>query len=248
MNTPIELSIARENGYKTYFTGKPCPNGHIAERYTNSSKCILCIKNRSKRYGPDWFQKNKEKKREQGKKWRQNNKEKCVEYQIIYRKRNPDKYQETLEKRKAKQKIYSKEYNKKNAKSIYLKKKQKLDNNIVFRISELVRARIQSGLRFHVKKNNKKNGKSIMYLGCSFEEYKRYLENKFKNNMCWENMGGQDGWQIDHIIPLAHFDLSKESERLKAFNYKNTQPLEKFLNQSKGARLNMKGDCYVQNI
>jgi hypothetical protein len=37
----ITLKQAREQGLKTYFTGKPCKNGHIAERYV-SSHCIEC--------------------------------------------------------------------------------------------------------------------------------------------------------------------------------------------------------------
>ena len=58
-----------------------------------------------------------------------------------------------------------------------------------------------------------------MYLGCTFDEYKIFLEKKFKENMEWSNMGGKNGWHIDHIKPLASFDLSKKTEQLKAFNY-----------------------------
>ena len=78
--------------------------------------------------------------------------------------------------------------------------------------------------------------RTIMYLGCTFDEYKIFLEKKFKENMEWSNMGGKNGWHIDHIKPLASFDLSKKTEQLKAFNYKNTQPLFKIDNLKKGAR------------
>ena len=61
--------------------------------------------------------------------------------------------------------------------------------------------------------------RTIMYLGCTFDEYKIFLEKKFKENMEWSNMGGKNGWHIDHIKPLASFDLSKKTEQLKAFNY-----------------------------
>ena len=33
---------ARDNGNYVYKTGKPCPYGHISERYTKSGNCILC--------------------------------------------------------------------------------------------------------------------------------------------------------------------------------------------------------------
>lgn len=35
---------ARKSGQNKYFTGKPCKNGHIAERYTASGTCQDCIR------------------------------------------------------------------------------------------------------------------------------------------------------------------------------------------------------------
>lgn len=35
---------AKINGDKKYFTGKPCPHGHTAERYTSSGHCCECAK------------------------------------------------------------------------------------------------------------------------------------------------------------------------------------------------------------
>jgi hypothetical protein len=36
------LIAAREQGLATYFTGKPCKNGHLAERETKSRRCVVC--------------------------------------------------------------------------------------------------------------------------------------------------------------------------------------------------------------
>lgn len=36
---------ARQRGLKTYFTGKPCKNGHNSYRYTQSGTCAQCVKN-----------------------------------------------------------------------------------------------------------------------------------------------------------------------------------------------------------
>jgi len=33
---------AKERGRKTYYTGQPCSNGHITERYTSSADCVTC--------------------------------------------------------------------------------------------------------------------------------------------------------------------------------------------------------------
>jgi hypothetical protein len=35
--------LAKTAGLKTYQTGKPCRNGHIAPRYTQSGACALCV-------------------------------------------------------------------------------------------------------------------------------------------------------------------------------------------------------------
>ena len=59
MKTPKELEYARKKGLVFYNTGKPCPNGHKARRYTKSSKCVECVRLRAKVYGKVYFQKNK---------------------------------------------------------------------------------------------------------------------------------------------------------------------------------------------
>ena len=167
-------------------------------------------------------------------KWWEAHRERAVEYQQKYRKLT-EKYQRTLEKGRENARRFSKEWTKKNQKKILEKKYKRLKEDYVFKLKETVRSRIQSGLRQLVK-NQKKSMRTIMYLGCTFDEYKIFLEKKFKENMKWSNMGGKNGWHIDHIKPLASFDLSKKTEQLKAFNYKNTQPLFKIDNLKKGAR------------
>ena len=32
-------------------------------------------------------------------------------------------------------------------------------------------------------------------------------------------------WEIDHIIPISSFDLTKKENQILCFNYKNLQPL-----------------------
>ncbi len=40
---PTEQDVARANGQLMYSTGKPCKNGHIAERYTKTGHCKDCM-------------------------------------------------------------------------------------------------------------------------------------------------------------------------------------------------------------
>lgn len=35
---------AVKRGLTRYFTGKPCPKGHVAERYTTKSNCVVCTR------------------------------------------------------------------------------------------------------------------------------------------------------------------------------------------------------------
>lgn len=78
--------------------------------------------------------------------------------------------------------------------------------------------------RFRECVKNGWNSSKLKYLGCTIEEYKSYIETKFKNGMTWDNWS-LHGWHIDHIMPLCNFDLTKEEELYKAFHYTNTQPL-----------------------
>ena len=40
----LALQLARDNGDLSYFTGKPCKNGHIAPRLTSTQVCVQCGK------------------------------------------------------------------------------------------------------------------------------------------------------------------------------------------------------------
>ena len=37
------ISEARNKGHTRYFTGKPCPKGHISERWVASRACVECL-------------------------------------------------------------------------------------------------------------------------------------------------------------------------------------------------------------
>lgn len=43
----ITRKEAIELGLDRYYTGKPCKNGHMSERYTKTSACIECLKTNS---------------------------------------------------------------------------------------------------------------------------------------------------------------------------------------------------------
>lgn len=42
MNEIIDRATAKARGLPQYFTGRPCPHGHIGPRYTGSASCVEC--------------------------------------------------------------------------------------------------------------------------------------------------------------------------------------------------------------
>lgn len=40
----VPISAARKAGLVRYFTGKPCPKGHITERFSGHGSCVGCLK------------------------------------------------------------------------------------------------------------------------------------------------------------------------------------------------------------
>lgn len=111
----------------------------------------------------------------------------------------------------------------------YIRHRLKID--IQFRIRHLLRKRLAEA----VKRNNKA-GSAVRELGCTIAEFKAYIETKFKSGMTWENWG-RHGWHLDHIKPLAAFDLTNHEQFIKACHYTNYQPLWSADNIRKGARV-----------
>jgi len=87
-----------------------------------------------------------------------------------------------------------------------------------------------------------KSNSTTKSLGCTIVELKIYLESKFQPNMSWDNYGE---WHLDHIKPLASFDLNNPDEYAKACHYTNLQPLWAIDNIKKSDSLEW-GD-YVSN-
>jgi metal-dependent amidase/aminoacylase/carboxypeptidase family protein len=85
-------------------------------------------------------------------------------------------------------------------------------------------------------KRGDKAKQTVKLIGCPIEELKRHLESKFLDGMSWDNYGE---WHIDHIKPCSKFDLTKETQQLKCFNYKNLQPLWAKQNRLKSAKWRM---------
>ena len=186
----------------------------------------------------------KEKKRIRDKKYRDKNKECRKEYQKKYREENKEKIKisdkehynkvkdtfEFKEKRKEYQKKYyennkekKKKYSTEHKKDRNIRESKRYKRDPIYRLSRLIMKTIKKNF-----KNIHKNSKTLDILGCTFGEFKEYIEFKFESWMTWENHGLYNGelnygWDIDHIIPMS--SAKTEEDVIKLNHYSNLQPL-----------------------
>ena len=215
---------SRKLKYKEYYQKKK--NDILLQKkdyYINNN---LIIREKSKEYSLN----NPEYKKE----YYENNKDKFIDS----RNRNKEKNEDKLKK-------YRKEYYKNNKERLKLsvdpEKRRAYQNNYIkvrkindslYKLKQNVRTTITNSL-----KNNgfSKTTRTHIILGCSFEDFKLYLESKFEVWMTWENKGLYNGelnygWDIDHKIPVC--SATTEEEIITLNHYTNLQPLCSFVNRN----------------
>jgi len=69
------------------------------------------------------------------------------------------------------------------------------------------------------------------YLGADIGFVREWLQDKFINEMSWENYG--EVWVVDHIVPFRMFDPFDESDLKLCWNYRNLVPLYRHDNLKK---------------
>jgi hypothetical protein len=203
-------------------------------KYGKLARCKVCNKINQH----DKYIKNKEVRIQKSKEYKLKNKEhnkkvdkaryqKQREYKLIYQKQQRENNPQ-----------YIKEYRQKNKKKISQKAQQwykhKYHTDLSFRMQSILQKRIAACIKGYNKSQS-----TIQLLGCSIEDFKRYLENQFYKDprINWKTYGPK-GWHIDHIIPCSSFDLSQPNEQKKCFHYTNLQPLWWDKNIAKSNKLN----------
>jgi hypothetical protein len=196
---------------------------------------------------------NKSKLSELGKAYKSKNKVTIDKQNKLYRDTNKDNYKawvdankDKINKRKLEYYHKNKEHLSNKRKENYIKNKEmlnkkarertaiKLNNNPLFKLTLYSRNLIRKAL---VRNGYTKKTKTYNILGCSFDEFKQYLESKFEPWMNWDNYGNpKDGvlepnktWDIDHIIPLN--SGLNEDDVIRLNHYTNLQPLCSYTNR-----------------
>ena len=195
---------------------KDCKNKYQQENKErikeNKSKYYIENKDKFKEYKID----NKDKSKVYNKKYRDKNKDKIKSYKLT-------------EDQKINKKIYTKKWLEKNKEQVKIQKNkykiEKMKIDVLFSLKHT----INTSILYHLRKfGYSKKSRTYEVLGCSFDEFKLYLESKFEDWMTWENRGLYNGelnygWDIDHIIPISSSETEEDVIGLN--HYTNLQPL-----------------------
>jgi hypothetical protein len=146
--------------------------------------------------------------------WRTTNREKWLEIRKQYRVNNNDKIVAYRQATKAQKAEWERNHR---------------HTNIQYRLAGNLRSRLKVAL---LKNKNENRQWAVRDLGCTIPELMDYLAAKFTEGMTWGNYGE---WHIDHVRPLASFDLTDPEAAKLACHYTNLQPLWAVDNLSKAA-------------
>ena len=186
-----------------------------AKKYREKNRDRLILQQR------DYYSKNRKKLNEQKRKWCSENKDKIKIYQA---------------KRRDESLIYHKAYRARpgykekfrNYINTYTKNRARIDDD--FRLRKNLRKRIWDAL-----KGTCKSASTMKLIGCTIEELWIHLESckSWEPWMTRENYGA-GGWDVDHIIACAKFNLTDPEQQKFCFHYTNLQPMEHIANIKKG--------------
>jgi Uri superfamily endonuclease len=132
------------------------------------------------------------------------------------------------------ERVKNKEYNPKikRTKEYMIAYKKKQEDNPIYQIKHTLRTNLNGRLD-----NTKKLYRTLEYVGCTLEFFKKWIEYNFDKNMSWDNR--KNNWHIDHIMPCASYDLSKQEQIHICYNWTNLRPLDKTENILKASKIDL---------
>jgi hypothetical protein len=229
----ITRKQAKEQGLKTYFTGKPCPRGEIAPRYTSNGgcSCRACTdyrNNSTVEIKQRWYQENKAVHQAKGKAWRENNAELKKEQDRAYYQANKEKVKERAvawaRANPGKKKASRQQWAANNPDTVKQLRNNFYQNNYGTNPQYTLSVRLRTDMRTSFKSVASGTGRvaSAKLLGTSWAAAAEHLSSLFPEGMSWENYGD---WHVDHIRPCASFDQACPEQQAACWNWRNLQPL-----------------------
>lgn len=193
----------------------------------------------------DWAENNKEKSRISKKKYADNNKDKIKESRDKNKEKNKERARKNYEKRKhiisarnqqepfrTIRNLKNKEWQKANKE--VRKEQAKVRHATKMATNHLYKLRVKISKLIGISIRSKgwtKKSTTFQILGCTYEEFKVWIEDQFVEGMSWGNHGE---WHLDHIVPVSYARNEEELLRLNRFD--NFQPLWWLDNIKKGNR------------
>lgn len=101
-------------------------------------------------------------------------------------------------------------------------------------VEDREKARLAHRVRSRIAKALGSIPKGHYSLGCTPAELRDHIERQFRHGMSWVN---RSDWHVDHIRPLASFDLSDPEQLRAACHFTNLRPMWAADNLRKGAKL-----------
>jgi len=210
------------------------PNGRRNVcKFCKSPEALEKIRIYKKEYSKKYRENNREYFQDYIKKYLIENSNTILENKKEYYKNNREKILEYYHKNKEVLAISNKKWRDNNKEELKKYKREyesrRKSKDKLYKLSRSIRSLISISFK---NKYTLKSKKTIEILGCSFEEFKLYIEGKFDINMNWENYGTY--WHLDHMIPISWAE--NEEELIKLNHYTNYQPLYWEENLRKGNR------------
>lgn len=172
----------------------------VKERVSNYRKNN---KETSTQYSKKWREENKEYKSQKDKEYRTNNKEKYNENKRKYYANNKDVILEKRRKWNEENREYKRERDREyqilNRDRRNKRHSERIHEDIIYRTSCMAGGLIKASFK---RNGFTKRSKTSEILGCSYEEFRIYLESKFEDWMNWDNRGLYNknkfnyGWDI----------------------------------------------------
>ena len=172
-----------------------------------------------------FYDENKKKLLQQKKDYYESNKE-IIKEKVMNRYNSQKNDEDFLEKKRINGRINCKKHRDNNKEKISQRIKERKLKDPLFKLTDSIRTLLWVSIN---KMGFSKNGRTQEILGCSFEEFKIYIENLFQEGMSWENHGD---WHLDHRTPVSW--AKSESEVYDLNKYENFKPMWAFENMSKG--------------
>lgn len=165
----------------------------VAGKFGRKSKCSECLTDLSRK----WKAINKDRECDNRKRWNSNNKDRHRAATYKWREKHPKEHLSYV--------------------AGYQKKRKSSDPQ--FKLLTNMRSLLYNHL---TRQDLKKHQKLEQYLCCSFEDFRKHVEDKFTPEMTWGNYGSY--WSVDHTCPCNQ--AQNQDEFIKLWHYSNLRPMK----------------------